>query len=661
LSSQLALDLKDPLTVLPGIGPGRAAALRQTLRVANLGELLRILPRAYEEPGRPLRAADFDLPATGSSDRVRLRARVLGVSLWPPRGRRSTLTVRLECLSLPGPGLRALYFNQPYLKDKFPIGRELWLEGRLSHRTHFLLIAPRVLSEADCQSTAPAALYPEATGVPPEVLRKAVRAALPLLEDLPDPLPSQLLKQAAVPPLAQALRALHLPRDAADLESGRRRLALDEVMRLEEAHRQQRREAARSPQRALDPRVWERIRARLPFPLNAEQEAALELMRGDLARGARLQRLLHGEVGSGKTAVAFALALAVIAGGGQVALLAPTEILARQHLSRFRAWLAGSRVPVIGLLGDDPAAERRRACAQLRRPDALLVVGTHALFGAEISFARLRLVIFDEQHRFGVKQKAALLAKGRQPHVLTMTATPIPRTLAWARYGALDSCVLRSRAGAGAAILTTVHDESAWLQEAEVLRPQLAAGSRAFFVAARIDGPGGLLDRVAQLRAGPWRGLNLALVHGRLRGAAVAAEVERFTNGEAHVLCGTTVVEVGLDLPGVEHMMVCGAERLGLASLHQLRGRLARGPALRAGRCMLFAPPEKSHRLRLLEACSDGFQVAEADLAERGPGSLRGTRQHGASGFRLFDPGRDHDLVELVRTLNVVTGPALPD
>jgi len=661
VTSPPAWTLDDAPAVLPGIGPGRATALDTGLGIRSVGALLSLLPRAYEEPGRPAAAADFRAGAVPAAERLRLRARVLSLSLWPPRGRRSTLTVRLECLDFPGQRVQALYFNQPYLKPRFPAGRELWLEGRMSFRAQCVLLAPRILTEEEARGRAPLPHYPDAPGVPPEILRKAIRAALAVLPQLPDPLPEELRRRAGLPELAEALRALHAPRDAQDRETGRRRLALDEVLRLEEAHRRQRADGARSPQRAVDPRVWERIRARLPFALNAEQEAALELLRGDLARGARLQRLLHGEVGSGKTAVAFALALAVIAGGGQAALLAPTEILARQHLERFRAWLAGARVPVVGLLGDDPPADRARACAQLARREAALVVGTHALFGPQIRFARLRLVIFDEQQRFGVRQKAALLAKGREPHVLTMTATPIPRTLAWARYGALDSCVLRARAGGGAPVLTTVHEEGSWLEHAAALLPRFAAGERAFVVAARIDGPGGLLERVAQLRAGSWRHLELAVVHGRLPGAAVAAEVERFARGAVPVLCGTTVVEVGLDVPGVEHMLVLGAERLGLASLHQLRGRLARGAAPRPGHCRLFAPEVNCARLRLLETCSDGFQVAEADLAERGPGSLRGTRQHGLSGFRLFDPARDADLVDLARATAPVTAAAVPD
>ncbi len=650
-----ALALASPVAALPGIGPGRAGSLaRAGLR--TVGDLLRLLPRGLEAPARPATAGDLAAPAAAGASRLRLRVRVLGLSLWPPRGRRAVLTLRLESLAPPGVRLKAFYFNQPYLKSKFALGQELELEGRLVDKSGPALIAPRCV-EAGAARSQPAPFYPEIEGVPAEVLRKALLAALPALEELPDPLAAELRARADLPALAEAWRAMHAPQDLAHFERGRRRLAFDEVVRAERAHRAEL-AAAGPPPRAIAPAVWERIRARLPFPLNAEQEAVLAVVRAEWARGARVQRLLHGEVGSGKTAVAFAMALAIAADGGQAALLAPTEILARQHLERFRAWLAGARLPVCGLLGDDAPSARRAVRARLARREPLLAVGTHALLAPEIRFGALRLVVFDEQHRFGVRQKAQLLAKGHAPHVLTMTATPIPRTLAWARYGAIATSVLRARAGAGAPITTRVLPASAWCEEAALLRPRLAAGERAFFVAPRVDGPDGLLARAAILRDGAWRGLPLALVHGRMPGSAVAAELARFTRGEARVLCGTTEVEVGLDVPGDEHMMVVGAERLGLASLHQLRGRLARGAAASAGRCLFFCAPERLERLRLLEHCVDGFQVAEEDLAERGPGSLRGTRQHGVAGFRLFDPARDADLVALA---SGVTAPAPSD
>ena len=363
-----------------------------------------------------------------------------------------------------------------------------------------------------------------------------------------------------------------------------------------------------------------------------------------------MQRLLHGEVGSGKTAVAFALALAIAADGGQVALMAPTELLARQHLQTFRSWLKGSRLHVIGLLGDDPAAVRKTNLVALRGGTAGIAIGTHALFQKEVHFRDLQLVIFDEQHRFGVKQKAALLAKGERPHVLTMTATPIPRTMAWAQYGALEPCVLRARAGAGAPIETEVLPAEAWEEQARRLRPALERGERCFVVVPRIDGEEGLATWTERLFHGPWRGIRGAVVHGRLPGEEVEAKVAQFRRREVSVLCGTTVVEVGIDVPGIEHMLLLGAERLGLASLHQLRGRLARGADSPPGHCrILVGNPDSMERLKALETCEDGFTVAALDLRERGPGTLLGTRQHGASGFSAFDPLEDDDLVQLLR------------
>lgn len=656
-----ALRLDAPLTALPGIGPGRAAAFAEQVRLHTVADLLRFLPAAYEAPGRPLTAADLENPSATGGARLRVRVRVKSASLWPPRGPRAVLTLRLESLDPPGHRLKAFFFHQPYLKIQFPAGREILFEGRLCDRSGPAFLAPRVIPDSvaqDCEEFTP--IYPEIAGVPPQVLRTAVRAALPALCDWSDPAPANLRERCGLTHLGDALRALHAPRDADDLERGRRRFALEEVLRLEAARRASRPGNAPA-QRVLAPEIWRRIRARLPFTLNAEQESVLAEWRAILRRGERLECLLHGEVGSGKTAVAFALALAVVADGGQAALLAPTEILARQHLAHFRAWLAGARLTVHGLLGDDTRAARARTLDALGRSGPLLAVGTHALLTKDVRFADLRLVVFDEQHRFGVRQKAALLAKGVAPHVLTMTATPIPRTLAWARYGTLTTCTLRTRAGAGAQITTSVFDAAEWLAHATLLTPRLRAGERAFVVAPRVDGPGGLLDCVAALRAGPWPAIPMEVVHGRMPGAEVDRAVRRFAAGAAAVLCGTTVVEVGLDVPAVEHMLIVGAERLGLASLHQLRGRLARGAAARAGHCRIFTAVAKIERLRLLERCQDGFQVAEADLTERGPGSLRGTRQHGMPGFRRFDPARDGDLVEAVRAEFTVTARVLSD
>ncbi len=630
--------LASGLDSLPGIGARRAEALTQAWGVRTVGELLRILPARYEEAAQQVELAAVAAAEVPEGERVRVAATVAGSSVWR-RGRRSLLTVRLQDGEAK---VAALYFNQPYLKNSFPAGRELLLEGRVRYARTPQLLSPRIVT-ADAEGLAPRPEYPDAAGVPAAALRKAMVAAVEYLPGLEDPIPEPIRALAAVPRLADALAVLHAPPDAAALEHARRRLAWGEVLRVE--HRRLRARPDSETATPVPPAAWERIRARIPFTLTDEQEAAVQTLRADLERAQPMRRLLHGEVGSGKTAVAFAAMLAVAAAGGQATLLAPTEILARQHIRTFRSWLQGARLKLVGLFGDDSAQQRRENLAALRSGHASLAIGTHALFSEAVEFSDLALVVFDEQHRFGVKQKAALVAKGAHPHVLTMTATPIPRTLAWSRYGALDPIVLRTRAGAQSVLRTTVHSEQDWLTLAEELTPQLRGGDRAFVVAPRIDGEGGLLRWRELLLDGPWRGLRSAMAHGRMPGGEAEAAVARLRIGTAQVLFGTTMVEVGLDVPDVPHMMVMGAERLGLASLHQLRGRLARGVGARPGHCRMLAAPDAVERLRILERCENGFQVAEEDLRLRGPGALIGTRQHGRSGFRVFDPVQDADLV----------------
>ena len=450
--------------------------------------------------------------------------------------------------------------------------------------------------------------------------------------------------------MGSAWLALHRPESREQVEAARRRLAFGEVLRLERARLSALPADGQPAARTREQQVWERILARIPFALTPDQDQVLATLREELALGRTVRRLIHGEVGSGKTVVAFAMALALAAEGRQSAILAPTEILARQHLRTFEGWLQGSKLRLVRLLGDDPKPMRRATLADLAAGRAQIAVGTHALFGPDVRFADLGLVVLDEQHRFGVRQKSALVAKGENPHVLTMTATPIPRTLAWAAYGALEPCVLRSRPGSGAEVTTRVHRPVAWRESVSAeMAERAAAGEPAFLVAPRIDGDGGLKALVASLREGPWSRLRVGAVHGRMPGAEIEAQVRGLAEGRLHALAGTTVVEVGLDVADVPQMAIFGAERLGLASLHQLRGRLARGLDARPAHCEIFAAGDACERLKVLEECRDGFQVAETDLRQRGPGLLRGLAQSGHGGFRVFDPVKDADLVEALR------------
>ena len=631
--------LDQPLTSLPGIGPARAEQLARGFGVRSVGELLRCAPRRYEEPAQRCRLAELV-----DGERVRVEVTARGASLWR-RGRRSTLRVRVEDDSAQA---TALYFNQPYLKDAFPEGRIMVLEGRVSLKQGATLLSPRIVREEDQAGGKLSPVYPETEGVPSGLLPKAVAAAMQWEGAIDDPLPAELLALAKVPPLAEALRQLHAPGDLESAQQARRRLAWGEVL-ARELSRRRKSTTEPVPPRARDNHIWERILSRIPFELTSDQHGVLEELRSDLSSGRPMARLLHGEVGSGKTAVAFALALAVAADGGQAALLAPTEILARQHLQTFRQWLKGSQLKVVGLLGDDSAALRRETLESLRHKTAQIAVGTHALYGSAVHFSDLALVILDEQHRFGVRQKGALLAKGKAPHVLTMTATPIPRTLAWAQYGALDPCILRARPSGAGDVRTHATPMVNWPKLARKLRPFLEKDGRLFLVAPRIDGPGGLKAHAKELLNGPWKGIPYVMAHGRMDGCEVEESVAAFRRGEARVLLGTTVVEVGLDVPGVPAMVILEAHRLGLASLHQLRGRLARGVGSPSADCWLLGDESSMPRLKRLEACRDGFAVAELDLQERGPGAMRGTRQHGRSDFRVFDPFRDADLVDCLR------------
>ncbi len=565
------LQLDSPLTELSGVGPKRAESFASAFGIRRIGQLLCLIPSRYEEPA--VVTGDQDL-SVFVGQKVRITATVVGLSIWSRGRRRSVMTVRLVASN--GQKILALFFNQAYRKNQFPTDLQVQLEGPLTAKNGLQLVSPRVVPDGEESPRHLQPIYPQRDPLASTTVKRAIEAAYDWLEAVEEPLPTFVLELAGVPDLPTALHNLHKPASLEQAESARRRLALGEVLNLEH-----RRLATRSEVGAMplpeDDQLWQRIFKRLPFELNAEQLSVIRTLRSELQGKTPMRRLLHGEVGSGKTAVAFALALAVVAGGGQVALLAPTEILARQHLATFRTWLKGARLQVVGLFGDDRVAARRESLAALRTGRAAIAIGTHALFSADVSFKSLRLVLLDEQHRFGVKQKAALVSKGDAPHVLTMTATPIPRTLAWAQYGSLDPCILRTRAGANAHVTTEVHGLNDWQQVATQLRARIESGGQAFVVVPHIDGDDGLLAWQQRFLQGPWSGISAAMVHGRLPGEETAAIVERFRRGELDVLFGTTVVEVGLDIPAIEFMFIMNAERLGFASLHQLRGRLAGG------------------------------------------------------------------------------------
>jgi ATP-dependent DNA helicase RecG len=509
-------------------------------------------------------------------------------------------------------------------------------------------------------------VYPGTEGLPQATLRTLIRRALAAsLPGLEDPLPAPLRERLGLLALGESLAAVHTPADDADLPSleagdspAHRRLAFDDLfalqLRLAVCRRRHERAGARRS-RPLPDDLLERFRARLPFKLTGAQERVCREILRDLAGDRPMQRLLQGDVGSGKTVAAALAAVAACAAGGQAALLVPTELLAEQH-HRVLAALAGRLGIRAELLTAGVPRERRETLlAGLASGAVRFVVGTHALLGERVRFARLTLVIVDEQHRFGVRQRLRLRGKGDAPDVLVMTATPIPRTLALALYGDLDLSVIDELPPGRRPVSTRVVGEEGRRGAWELVRGELAHGRRVYVVCPLAEEgaqeqPLAAVRVAARLRSF-FPGTAVGLVHGRMAPDERARQLERFRSGAAPLLAATTVVEVGLDVPEATVMLVERAERFGLSQLHQLRGRVGRGGD--AAHCLLLvgpgATPEARERLAVLARTTDGFAVAEADLAARGPGQLAGTRQAGLAGRCLAAAARDGRLLTLAR------------
>jgi ATP-dependent DNA helicase RecG len=514
-------------------------------------------------------------------------------------------------------------------------------------------------------------VYPTTEGVSQLLLRKMMREALATLRQYPprDLLPESLLNERGLPSLQQALQKLHapLPDDPVDLlltgeHPSVRRLVIEEMV----AH-QLGMLRRRAGQRAHEAPLFEadglrqQLLASLPFRLTAAQQRVIGEIDADLMIPHPMLRLVQGDVGSGKTLVAACAALSAIASGYQVALMAPTEILAEQHLRNFERWLTPLGLNVVWLVGSLGVKARREANEQISTGSAHVVIGTHALFQDTVQFHRLGLSIIDEQHRFGVHQRLALREKGRLdnqvPHQLVLTATPIPRTLAMSLYGDLDTSVIDELPPGRQVIDTVVISEARRPQVIERIRKACLDGAQAYWVCTLIEESEALQASAAE---DTWQKLQSALpelrielVHGRLKPKDKAEKMARFTNGEAQLLVATTVIEVGVDVPNASLMVIENAERLGLSQLHQLRGRVGRGSEKSYCVLMYAAPLSQTaqRRLSVMRETTDGFRIAEEDLRLRGPGEWLGTRQTGELAFRIVDLMRDEALMEPARAM----------
>jgi ATP-dependent DNA helicase RecG len=625
--------------------PRPAAEAAETLGLITVGDLLAHLPR---DSGEARTIAELS-PEEIATVIVEVRS----IASRPVRRRGMKPLVEAVVTDATGV-MKATFFNQPWLKDQYKAGTRLMLAGKYQGRNRFR-VNTHARTDAVASTSHPpeaASQYPATKGITSTQILAAVREHRDSVGDVVEPLPAALRAAERLPDVPAALAAAHF----GDREGGRARLAFDELL-LDQIVQLRLRAERRASQAAAPLReeptlsqVWRDTL--LPFAPTGDQAAAMEEIDGDLRTERPMQRLLMGEVGSGKTVVALHAMLRAVEHGMQAAMMAPTETLAEQHFATVQTLMPGSLVPVALLTGSTPAGRRADILGKLRTGELKLVVGTHALIEDVVAFDRLAVAVVDEQHRFGVRQRAALDAKapaGLAPHVLHMTATPIPRTLRLASFGALDVTTLRELPKGRQPIETfVVGGERERARAYERIREELRVGHQAFVVCPLVSESEALQARAAtaefeRLRSTEFADFRVVLLHGQMRSREKAQAMEAFAAGSADVLVATTVIEVGIDVPNATVMLVEDAERYGISQLHQLRGRVGRGehPSL----CLLFGPAE-SLRLQALARHGDGFRLAEIDLELRGEGELTGTRQSGLARFAFARLPEDVAILE---------------
>jgi ATP-dependent DNA helicase RecG len=677
--------LREPLELPAGkLGDGL-----RTLGLTTVGALLEHLPRDSRE-ARTVAALKAGEQAT-----VAVQVRAIGARSVRRRGMRPLVEATVEDDT---GSMRATFFNQPWLVQRYPPGTRLLLHGKADARggfrvSHHAAGPELTIAAASAGSEGPASLggpgegphgagagqasarpqaqavahYPAAEGVTSTQILTLVQGNSERLADVTEPLPAITRVAEHLPDRASALAAMHFARSARDTERGRERLAFEELLLTQLVflrRRARRREHEGACALAQAPALSARWLADgLPFAPTGDQRRAIEEIDADLGTPRAMQRLLMGEVGSGKTVVALYAMLRAVEHGEQAALMAPTETLAEQHFATIQRLLGSEQLACALLTGSTPARRRADVLSKLATGELSLIVGTHALIEPDIVFRRLAVAVVDEQHRFGVRQRAALHGKGT-PHMLHMTATPIPRTLALAGYGDLDTSVLRELPLGRQPIETRiVAGERARGRAYDELRQHLRAGRQAYVVCPLIDeepaaaeqppvAKGGIGDlraasaELERLRKGELQGYRLVLLHGGMRPREKQEAMAAFASGEADVLVATTVIEVGIDVANATVMLVENAERFGISQLHQLRGRIGRGE--HRASCLLMGPPG-SPRLCALAEHSDGFRLAEIDLELRSEGELVGTRQSGLRQFNVAELPADAHLLERAR------------
>jgi ATP-dependent DNA helicase RecG len=655
-----------PLQFLKGVGPRRAADLAH-VGLHTVEDLLYRFPIRYEDRSRLQTIASLR-PGQPAS----IAGRITSCGLRATR--RPGFKIFEALVKDDSGSVRATWLNQPFLRDVFVAGQQVVLYGAIEMRGSggLQLVNPQyeVIDAEDGETIHTGRIVPvyeKAGSVTPKMQRRLIHDALETLSpELPDPVPDEVRVRYHFPARYAALLAAHFPpADTAIAALNRFETPAQQRLIFEEAFQFQvgvmaRRLTAAAESKGhpirVDDRIRESARQVLPFKLTAGQRGALKEIVDDLCRPHPMNRLLQGDVGAGKTIVALLASVVVMENGLQVAFMAPTEILAEQHFFGISRLLAPSRFRVALLTGSTPAAARRDVHAGVMSGAIDLVIGTHALVQGDLSFRTLGLVIIDEQHRFGVLQRATLRGKGAHPDVLVMTATPIPRTLALTVYGDLDTSIIRDKPPGRLPIRTIAKPESRRDDIYDLVRREVHSGRQVYVIyplveeSAKVDlkAAMAMADHLAQ---DVFPEFHVGLLHGRMKADAKDRVMKAFAAGEIHILVSTTVIEVGVDVANATLMIVEHAERFGLSQLHQLRGRVGRG-IHQSVCCLIYqAPLSEAGRARLeaMTRTTDGFEIAEQDLALRGPGDFFGTRQAGMPTFRLVDLVRDRGMLDVAQ------------
>ena len=640
-----------PVRYLKGVGP-KTAERFEKLGILTLSDLLCHYPRRYLDFSKPYSIAEA--PAdTECVVKAEVFAKPGGRIL--PGGRRMERITAGDDVS----SLEITWFNNPYAAQKLELGQEYYFQGIVTGgMLRRQMVNPQVRTDAQVKSSPFEAVYPQTEGLTSSAIAKCVRQLLPHAELLPDPLPSEMLKKYRLLSKADAVRAIHCPATEEEAFAARRRLIYEELLVLQLGIGRMKNHGAAStgaPMKKADASpFWES----LPFSPTGAQRRAVEEILTDMSGETSMNRLLQGDVGSGKTLVAAAAIWACIRAGYQAALLAPTEILASQHAENLNRLLSPFGMRVALLTGGMKAAARRTTLAAIRDDEADLIVGTHAILSEGVEFARLGLAVVDEQHRFGVRQRGLLAEKAANPHLLVMSATPIPRTLGLLMYGDLDISILDELPPGRKPVKTRCITGKKRADLYGFLDREIDSGRQVYIVCPAIEDAGGsglnavksYYEDIAKAYLPDRR---VGLMHGKLKPKEKAEVMDDFKSGRLDALVSTTVIEVGVDVPNATVMVIENAERYGLSALHQLRGRVGRGAA--ESWCFLVsdnASESVQKRLKFLCSTSDGFAVAQYDLETRGPGDFFGSRQHGLPTLQIAD------LMNDTRTLHAAQSEA---